>query len=95
MAGKLQLRNILHCYNILKTNREYMNMYDVGKCLGYLEAGLDNWGYSEIVKVDGESQIKRELKPATKWYKKPKLETHEEAIVRMVEKMFTENDIKF
>lgn len=95
MEGKLQLRNVLYCYNTLKTKREYMNMYDVGKCLGYLEAGLDNWGYSETVKVDGEWQIERKLKPATKWYKKAKLETYEEAIVRMVEKMFTEKGVQF
>jgi hypothetical protein len=95
MESKLQLGNILYCYNTLKKNRETLSTFDVGKHLGYLEAGLDNWDYSETVKVEGESQIKRELKPATKWYKKAKLESYEEAIIRMVEKMFTDKKVEF
>jgi hypothetical protein len=60
-----------------------------------MEAGLHNFGYLETVDNDGVNEVKREMKPATAWYKKPKLEDYEEAIVRMTEKMFKENQIQF
>ena len=44
---------------------------------------------------NGVNEVKREMKPAAAWYKKPKLEDYEEAIVRQAEKMFTANDVKF
>lgn len=35
------------------------------------------------------------MKPVTKWWKKPKLESYEEAIIRMAQKMFKENGINY
>lgn len=95
MKGELQLSNILYCYNNIKKNREDMWGFNLGKHLGFLEAGLMNFGYLETYKVGDTSEIKREMKPATKWWKKPKLETYEEVIIRMTEKMFKENQIEF
>lgn len=54
-----------------------------------------NFGYLETHKVGDISEIKTEMKPATKWWKKTKLETYEEAIIRMTEKMFKENQIEY
>ena len=41
------------------------------------------------------SQIKREVIKNTKWWKKDKVESMEQAIIRQVENMFTKNNIQF
>jgi hypothetical protein len=95
MENNLKMSNLVHCYKSLKKHREHLYGFEVGKHLGYMEAGLHNFGYLETVDNNGVNEVKREMKPAAAWYKKPKLEDYEEAIVRMTEKMFTANDIKF
>ena len=95
MENRLKLSNILYCYNTVKKNRKDIWGFELGKHLGYLEAGLWNFGYLETVMNGDISEIKREMKPATKWWKKPKQETYEEVIIRMTEKMFKENQIEF
>jgi hypothetical protein len=102
MESKLKLSNILFSYRILKNNRENMSMFDIGRQLGYLEAGLQAYDCREIVKnLDkkskfyGNYEIKRQIIKSKKWWKKDKLETMEQAIIRQVENMFTKNNIKF
>ena len=102
MESKLTISNILHAYKALKRDRDNMAPWMVGRYLGYMEAGLQVYDCRETVKNEdtkskfyGESQIKREMRPATKWWKKPKLETMEQAIIRQVENMFTKNNIQF
>ena len=95
MENILTLNNILYCYNNLKKHRSDMLGFELGKHLGYLEAGLVNYGFLKTVMNGNISEVKREMKPATAWYKKPKLESYEEAIIRMTEKMFKENGINF
>jgi len=95
MENQLKLTNILFAYKTLKKHRDQMDMLTLGKHLGYMEAGLKVYGFLETVKTKDVSEIKREMKPATKWWKKPKLETYEQAIIRQVENMFTKNNIQF
>ena len=95
MESNLKMSNLVQCYKNLKKHRDHLYGFDVGKHLGYLEAGLHNFGYLETVDNNGVNEVKREMKPAAAWYKKPKLEDYEEAIVRQTEKMFTANDVKF
>lgn len=101
MESKLTLANILHAYKAFKQDRDNMGPWSSGRYLGYLEAGLQVYDCRETVKNEdpkskfyGDSEIKREMRPATKWWKKPKLETMEQAIIRQVENMFTKNNIK-
>lgn len=102
MESKLTLANILHAYKALKKDREALGPWMVGRYLGYMEAGLQIFGYEETVKNEdtkskfyGESQIKREVIKNTKWWKKDKVESMEQAIIRQVENMFTKNNIQF
>ncbi len=102
MENKLTLANILHAYKALKKDREALGPWMVGRYLGYMEAGLQIFGYEETVKNEdtkskfyGESQIKREVIKNTKWWKKDKVESMEQAIIRQVENMFTKNNIQF
>ena len=102
MESKLKLSNILHAYKNLKDNRDNMSMFDIGKPLGYMEAGLQVYGCLETIKnVDkkskfyGQYEIKREVIKSKKWWKIDKLEDMEQAIIRQVENMFTKNNIKF
>ena len=97
MESKLKLSNILHAYKNLKDNRDNMSMFDIGKHLGYMEAGLQLNGCLEFFKNEktGTSEIKREVIKNKKWWKKDKVETMEQAIIRQVENMFTKNNIKF
>ena len=96
MENQLKLTNILFAYKTLKKHRDQMDMLTLGKHLGFIEAGLHSYGFLEFVKTkDGTKEVKREMKPATKWWKKPKLETYEQAIIRQVENMFTKNNIQF
>ena len=95
MENQLKLTNILFAYKTLKKHRDQMDMLTLGKHLGYMEAGLHSYGFLETAKTKDGSEINREMRPATKWWKKPKLETYEQAIVRQVENMFTKNNIQF
>lgn len=102
MESKLKLSNILFAYKNLKKNRDNMSMFDIGKHLGYMEAGLQVYGCLEIVKNEdtkskfyGDSEIKRETIKSKKWWKKDRLESMEQAIIRQTENMFTKNNIKF
>ena len=83
MEGKLEFRHLLFCYNNLKKIRNWDNNFEVGKHLGYLET----------VKVGERYQVKTITIPSNKWWKKDKVETYEQAIIRMTEKMFNENNI--
>ena len=91
----LTFAKLLFCYNTLQKRREEMASFDIGTHVGYLEAGLVTYGYLETYQANGISEINCEMKPATKWWKKPKRETREEAIVRMTQKMFKENDVNY
>jgi len=93
MEGKLEFRHLLFCYNNLKKIRKWDNNFEVGKHLGYLEAGLVAYGYLETVKVGERYQVKTITIPSNKWWRKDKVETYEQAIIRMTEKMFNENNI--
>jgi hypothetical protein len=96
MESKLTLANILHAYKAFKQDRDNMGPWSSGRYLGYLEAGLQVYGYQETIKnKDGQSEVKREVIKNTKWWKKDKVETMEQAIIRQVENMFTKNNIKF
>lgn len=95
MENQLTFDKLLYCYKNLKKYRDTIGLIVFGKHLGYLEAGLVSYGYLETIKIGNESEIKREMKPATKWWKKPKLESYEEAIIRMTQKMFKENGINY
>lgn len=102
MESKLTLANILHAYKALKQDRDNMGPWSSGRYLGYLEAGLQVYDCRETVKNEdpkskfyGDSEIKREVIKNTKWWKKDKVETMEQAIIRQVENMFTKNNIQF
>ena len=102
MESKLKLSNILLAYKNLKKNIDNMSMFDIGKHLGYMEAGLQVYGCLETVKNEdtkskfyGNSEIKRETIKSEKWWKKDRLESMEQAIIRQTENMFTKNNIKF
>ena len=102
MESKLTLANILHAYKAFKQDKDNMGPWSSGRYLGYLEAGLQVYGFRETVKNEdtkskfyGQSEIKREVIKNTKWWKKDKVETMEQAIIRQVENMFTKNNIKF
>ncbi len=67
-----------------------------------MEAGLQVYGCRETVKNEdtkskfyGNSEIKRETIKSEKWWKKDRLESMEQAIIRQTENMFTKNNIKF
>jgi hypothetical protein len=91
----LTFTKLLYCYNNLKKFRNQFDLISFGKHLGYLEAGLVTYGYLEIEMINNTSEVKREIIPAKKWWKRSKKETYEEAIIRMTQKMFKENDIKY
>jgi hypothetical protein len=102
MQSKLTLLNILHAYKAFKQDRDNMGPFTAGRYLGYLEAGLQLYDCKETVKNEdpksklyGYSEIKRETIKSKKWWKKDKLESMEQAIIRQVENMFTKNNIKF
>ncbi len=102
MQSKLTLLNILHAYKAFKQDRDNMGPFTTGRYLGYLEAGLQLYDCRETVKNEdpkskfyGDSEIKRETIKSKKWWKKDKLESMEQAIIRQVENMFTKNNIKF
>lgn len=97
MESKLTLNNILFAYNNLKNNRDNMSTFDIGKHLGYMEAGLQLYDCLEYFKNDktGNTEIKRNTIRNNKWWKKDKVETIEQAIIRQVENMFKQNNIQF
>lgn len=89
----LTLENLKFCYDNLKSNY-HMPIYNIGKHFGYLEAGLLQFGYLETVKNNGITDIKKNIIKSDKWWKKDKPESYESAILRMVEKLFTDNNIE-
>ena len=93
-SQKLTFNKLLYCYKNLKKYRESMCLITVGKHLGYLEAGLVVYDYLETINNSGTSEIKRNLIKSTKWYKKDRMESYEQAIIRMIEKLFNDNNIK-
>lgn len=97
MEIKLKLSHILFAYKNLKDNRDNMSMFDIGKHLGYMEAGLQVYGCLETVKNEKTDtfDIKRETIKSNKWWKSDKTESMEQTIIRQVENMFTKNNIKF
>jgi hypothetical protein len=97
MEIKLKLSHILFAYKNLKNNRDNMSMFDIGKHLGYMEAGLHLYGYLETVKNEKTDTfvIKRETIKSNKWWKFDKTESMEQSIIRQVENMFTKNNIQF
>jgi hypothetical protein len=95
MENKLTLSHLQYCYNTLKTKRDHMGTPALYAHLGYLEAGLVNFGALETEQRGDENIVKREMVKHTKWWKKDREETYEEAIVRQTEKLFTNNQIKF
>jgi hypothetical protein len=97
MESKLKLSHILFAYKNLKDNRDNMSVFDIGKHLGYMEAGLHAYGYLETVKNEKTDtfDIKRETIKSNKWWKSDKTESMEQTIIRQVENMFTKNNIQF
>jgi hypothetical protein len=90
----LTLKNLKFCYDNLKNNYNDMSIYDIGKHFGYLEAGLLQFDYLEYVKNNGINEIKKNIIKSDKWWKKDKPESYESAILRMVEKLFNDNNIE-
>ena len=95
METKLTFDRLVFCYKSLQKYRTDMGIYHIGKHLGYLEAGLVTYGYLETEMINNIIEVKREIKLSSKWWKKSKKETYEEAIIRMTLKMFNENNIKY
>ena len=102
MESKLTLLNILHAYKAFKQDRDNMGPWMAGRYLGYLEAGLQVYDCKETFKNQdpkskfyNQYEIKREIIKSKKWWKKDKLESMEQAIIRQVENMFTKNNIQF
>jgi hypothetical protein len=91
----LTLKNLKFCYDTLKGSYKSMSIYNMGKHFGYLEAGLLQFGYLEVVKINGIQEVKKNIIKSDKWWKKDKSESYESAILRMVEKLFTDNNIEF
>lgn len=89
----LTLENLKFCYDNLKSNYN-MGPGNKGKHFGYLEAGLLQFDYLETVRNNGNNEIKRNIIKSDKWWKKDKPESYESAILRMVEKLFTDNNIE-
>jgi Asp-tRNA(Asn)/Glu-tRNA(Gln) amidotransferase C subunit len=96
MENQLKIKNILNAYSDFKTNRLRLRPITVGQYLGYLEAGLQSFGYLETFKnEDGILEVTKNTIRNNSWWRKDRKETHEQAIIRMVEKLFTDNKIKF
>jgi hypothetical protein len=95
MENKLTLSHLLYCYNTIKHDREIISDTVTYAHLGYLEAGLVNFGALETEQRGDENIVKREMIKPKKWWKKDREETYEEAIIRQTEKLFTNNQIKF
>jgi hypothetical protein len=96
MENQLKIKNILNAYSDFKKNRERLSAFTRGQYLGYLEAGLQSFGYLETFKnEDGVLEVTKNTIKNNSWWKKDRKETQEQAIIRMVEKLFTENNIKF
>jgi hypothetical protein len=95
MENKLTLSHLLHCYNTIKHDREIISDVVTYAHLGYLEAGLVSFGALETEQRGNISIVKREMVKNTKWWKKDRDEDYEEAIIRQIEKLFTDNQIKF
>jgi hypothetical protein len=100
MENQLKSANILNAYKSFKKDRESLCAFSRGQFLGYLEAGLQSFGYLETSydKDDnGETHkvVKKEIIRNTSWWKKDKVETQEQAIIRQVEKMFIDMNINF
>ena len=95
MDNNLTIDNLLFCYNSLKKLRtQWSNSsFELGLHIGYLEAGLKNYGYLETIEVGNDFQIKRKVTKSNKWWKLDKVESRSEAIIRMTEKMFKEKNI--
>jgi hypothetical protein len=100
MENQLQFGNILNAYKSFKKDRENVSAFSRGQYLGYLEAGLQSFGYLETSydkDDDGVTHkvVTKEIIPNKSWWKKDKVETQEQAIIRQVEKMFTAENINF
>jgi hypothetical protein len=78
--------------------RESLCAFSRGQFLGYLEAGLQSFGYLETsYDKDDNGETHKVVKKytCTSWWKKDKVETQEQAIIRQVEKMFIDMNINF
>lgn len=86
----LTLENIEHCYKSLIKNPK-MGAVQYGRHFGYLEAGLKQFDYLETEMVGSESRIKVMTVKGDKWWQRQREETLEEAIIRMVRKLLSDN----
>lgn len=93
MENNLKVYNIEYCLGTLKSYREVksLNSFVIGLRLGYLEACLLSFDRLEVVEgKDNTTEVKREIVKSDRWWKKDRIETYEEAIVRMTQKLIEE-----
>ena len=95
MTTTLEMRHLLFCYNNLREKRKRMNPFELGKHFGYLEAGLMLYGRLETKKDGDRTVVEVKLGKSDKWWKKDRKETYEEAIVRMIRKLFDEHKVEY
>jgi hypothetical protein len=96
MENQLKSANILNAYKSLRKIEKVL--FSRGQFLGYLEAGLQSFGYLETIDKDDNGETHKVVKKIirnTSWWKKDKVETQEQAIIRQVEKMFIDMNINF
>ena len=87
----LTKENIKFCFNNLKKLRETNgNMYHIALHLGYLEAALQSVDALDTTPIDNCNTVTRKIIKSKKWWKSDREETHEQAIVRMVQKYLEE-----
>jgi hypothetical protein len=89
MENQLKSANILNAKSLRKIEKVYVHLR--GQFLGHLEAGLQSFGYLETSydKDDnGETQqVVKEIIRNRSWWK-DKVETQEQAIIRLKKVMF-------
>lgn len=95
MTTTLEMRHLLFCYNNLREKRKWMGSFELGKHLGYLEAGLMLYGCLETKKDGDRTVIDVKMVKSDKWWKKDREENYEEAIIRMIRKLFDENKVVY
>jgi hypothetical protein len=96
MENQLKSANILNAYKSLRKIEKVL--FSRGQFLGYLEAGLQSFGYLETIDKDDNGETHKVVKKKLYVIQvggKNKVETQEQAIIRQVEKMFIDMNINF
>lgn len=93
---ELTLDNLFYCYKgILNLHKRGFGRDKLLLSLGYLEACLANFGYLEIVEIDGKVDIKTEIvKYKFLFWIRERKESRLEALIRMTENLLNDKNIK-